>query len=300
VTRDPYEIIGIPRSASEAEIKKAYRRRAKELHPDRNINDPKAQERFSELNSAYEIIGDAAKRPQFDRGEIDADGKPRFKGFEGFSSGGGRSQPFGRGGSPGFDASDIFGEMFGDAMRRGQAAPSQGPGRGRAGPPKGDDVTASLTITLAESAEGSTRQVRLPTGREVEISIPKGVIDGKVMRLRGLGQPSPFGGESGDVLLTVRIKADERFTVDGKDLSVRVRVPLATAVLGGPMRVPTLTGEVEMHLPAMTSSGKSFRLRAKGLPGNGGTGDLYAVIDIDLPGDDAELAELMRRRETQN
>ena len=142
--------------------------------------------------------------------------------------------------------------------------------------------------------------MRLPTGREVEISIPKGVADGKVMRLRGLGQPSPFGGESGDVLLTVRIKPDERFTVDGNDLSVRVRVPLSTAVLGGPMRVPTLTGEVEMHLPPMTSSGKSFRLRAKGLPANGGTGDLYAIIDIDLPRDDAELAELMRKRETQS
>jgi DnaJ-class molecular chaperone len=295
VTRDPYEIIGIPRSASEADIKKAYRRRAKELHPDRNVDDPKAQERFSELNSAYEIIGDATKRPQFDRGEIDADGKPRFKGFEGFSGGGG-----GRGGSPGFDASDIFGEMFGEAMRRGQTAPGPGQGRGRAGPPKGEDVTATLTITLAESAKGATRQARLPTGREVEISIPKGVVDGKVMRLRGLGQPSPFGGEAGDVLLTVRIKPDERFTVDGKDLSVRVRVPLATAVLGGPMRVPTLTGEVEMHLPPMTSSGKSFRLRAKGLPANGVTGDLYAIIDIDLPSDDAELAELMRKRETQS
>jgi DnaJ-class molecular chaperone len=294
VTRDPYQTIGVSKSASEAEVKKAYRRRAKELHPDRNINDPKAQERFSELNSAYEIIGDATKRQQFDRGEIDGEGKPRFKGFEGFS-GGGRGQPFGRGGSPGFDASDIFGEMFGEAMRRGQG----GPQRGRSGPPKGEDVTAILTITLAESAEGATRQVRLPTGREVEISIPEGVADGKVMRLRGLGQPSPFGGEAGDVLLTIKIKPDSRFTVDGGDLSVRVRVPLATAVLGGPMRVPTLTGEVEMHLPPMTSSGKSFRLRGKGLPANGKRGDLYAVIDIDLPGDDTELADLMRKRETQ-
>lgn len=293
---DPYQIIGVSKSASEADIKKAYRRRAKELHPDRNANDPKAQERFSELNSAYEIVGDSAKRQQFDRGEIDAEGKPRFKGFEGFGGGaGGRGQPFGRGGHPGFDASDIFGEMFGDAMRRSQA----GPGRGRAGPPKGEDVTAAMTITLAESVSGTTRQVRLPTGREVEISVPKGVADGKIMRLRGLGHPSPFGAEAGDVLLTIRIKPDDRFTVEGSDLRVRVRVPLATAVLGGPMRVPTLTGEVEMRLPPMTSSGKSFRLRAKGLPAGSGNGDLYAVIDIELPETDAELTELMQKRETQ-
>jgi DnaJ-class molecular chaperone len=295
VTRDPYQIIGVPKSASEADVKKAYRRRAKELHPDRNVNDPKAQEHFSELNSAYEIVGDATKRQQFDRGEIDGEGKPRFKGFEGFA-GGGRSQPFGRGANQGFDASDIFGEMFGEAMRRNQTGGHQGRGRTA---PKGEDVTASLTVTLAESAQGTSREVRLPTGREVEISVPKGVVDGKVIRLRGLGHPSPFGADAGDVLLTIRIKPDERFTVDGADLTARVRVPLAIAVLGGPMRVPTLTGDVEMRLPPMTSSGKSFRLRSKGLPASGGNGDLYAVIDIDLPADDSELAELMRKREMQ-
>ena len=250
MTRDPYQTIGVSKTAGEAEIKKAYRKRAKELHPDRNINDPKAQERFSELNSAYEILGDATKRQQFDRGEIDADGKPRFRGFEGFGDSGSRGgSPFGRGGhNPGFDASDIFGDLFGDAMRRGGAA-----GRaGRGTPPKGEDVSATLQVTLAEAAAGATRQVRLQTGREVEITIPKGVADGKVMRLRGLGQTSSFGGEAGDVLLTVKIRPDERFTLNGLDISVRVRVPLSVAVLGGAIRVPTLGGEVEMQLPPMT------------------------------------------------
>lgn len=296
MARDPYQILGISKSSSDADIKKAYRRRAKELHPDRNAGDPKAQDRFSELNSAYEIVGDAEKRKQFDAGEIDAEGKPRFKGFEGFGAGA-QGHPFQRGAGRGFDASDIFGEMFGEAMRRGQTRAGAAHGFSQAGAPKGEDVHASLAVSLEDVALGATRQIRLPTGREVEISIPRGVADGKVMRLRGLGHPSPFGAESGDVLLTIKIKPDERFSLDGRDLTARVRVPLATAVLGGPIRVPTPTGEVEMQLPAMTSSGKSFRLRGKGLSGDGKAGDLYALIDIDLPRDDSDLAELMRRRE---
>ncbi len=298
MTRDPYQILGVTKSATDAEIKKAYRRRAKDLHPDRNTGDAKAQDRFSELNTAYEILGDSDKRAQFDRGEIDNDGKPRFKGFEGFGDSRGHGQPFGRSGAT-FDASDIFGEMFGEAMRRGTFRGAEAGGRQQSAPPKGEDIEATLSISLAQSVEGTTRQVRLPTGREVEITVPKGVVDGKVMRLRGLGRASPYGGEAGDVLLTVRVKPDDRFTVSGKDLNVRVRVPLSVAVLGGAMRIPTLSGEVEMNLPPMTSSGRSFRLRGKGLPGDGGAGDLYAAIDIDLPAGDDELVDLLRKRETQ-
>lgn len=299
MTRDPYQILGVTKSATDAEIKKAYRRRAKDLHPDRNTGDAKAQDRFSELNSAYEILGDGGKRAQFDKGEIDNDGKPRFKGFEGFGGSRGQGSPSGQGG-PTFDASDIFGEMFGEAMRRGSTRHADQGARSRGGLPKGEDIEASLSIDLAESAEGTTRQVRLPTGREVEIAVPKGVVDGKVMRLRGLGRASAYGGEAGDVLLTVKIKPDERFTVSGKDLTVRVPVPLSVAVLGGAIRIPTLSGEVEMNLPPMTNSGRNFRLRGKGLPGDAGSGDLYAAIDIELPVGDEELVELMRKRETQN
>lgn len=311
--RDPYQVLGVARGASDAEIKKAFRRRAKELHPDRNREDPKAQDKFAELNTAYEIVGDETKRKQFDRGEIDAEGKPKFQGFEGMGAGrGGRSggfefhfgqgggNPFGgragsaggSGGEAGFDASDIFSSLFGEASRRG---------RGRPEPQKPPEQSFTLEVTLAQAVTGGARRVKLPTGREVEITIPEGVTDGKVMRLRGLGQSDPFSGETGDVLMTIKVKPDPRFTVDGRDLRTRVAVPLAKAVLGGPLHVPTLTGAVEMNIPPLTGTAKQFRLRGKGLKGEkGAVGDLFVAIDIEMPAADAELTALMKARNEQS
>ncbi len=292
--RDPYSVLGVPKSASDVDIKKAFRRLAKLHHPDRNADDPSAKERFGELNSAYEIVGDAAKRAQFDRGEIGADGKPKFQGFEGF--GGGRTRSFEQVGDPfggrgGFNPSEVFGDMFGDVLRRGGAG-------SRGAHPKGQDIEAQIVVSLADIANGATKRLKLPTGREVEVGIPKSVVDGKVIRLKGLGHPSPFGGEAGDVLLTLKIAVDPRFTVDGRNLRTRINVPLIDAVLGGQVRVPTLQGDVDMRLPPMTSSGKSFRLRGKGLPGDASQadGDLYATTEIILPDEDAELSALMNNR----
>lgn len=309
--RDPYQVLGVARGASDAEIKKAFRRRAKELHPDRNQEDPKAQDRFSELNTAYEILGDETKRKQFDRGEIDAAGKPKFQGFEGMGAGrggrnGGFEFNFGQGGNPfggrggaqpgggqpggdaGFDASEIFSSLFGEASRRS---------RGRPEPQKPPEQSFTLEVRLAQAVTGGARRVKLPTGREVEITIPEGVTDGKVMRLRGLGQTDPFSGETGDVMMTIKIKPDPRFTVDGKDLRTRVAVPLTKAVLGGPLHVPTLTGAVEMTIPPLTGTTKQFRLRGKGLKGEkGAVGDLFVAIDIEMPASDAELTALMKTR----
>lgn len=305
--RDPYQVLGVARGASDAEIKKAFRKRAKELHPDRNRDDPKAQDKFSELNAAYEIVGDETKRKQFDRGEIDAEGKPRFQGFEGMGAGrGGRSggfefnfgqgggNPFGGragpgGGDAGFDASDIFSSLFGEGSRRA---------RGRPEPQKPPEQSFTLEVTLAQAATGGTRRVKLPGGREVEITIPEGVSDGKVMRLRGLGQADPFSGEAGDVMMTIKVKPDSRFTIDGNDLRTRVAVPLAKAVLGGPLHVPTLTGAVEMNIPPLTGTTRQFRLRGKGLKGEkGAVGDLFVAIDIEMPASDAELTALMKARD---
>ncbi len=301
--RDPYTVLGVQRSASEAEIKKAFRKLAKEHHPDRNADDPRAKERFAELNGAYEILGDANKRAQFDRGEIGADGKPKFQGFEGFGAGagaGGGARGFefnfgGGRGRGGFDPSDVFGGMFDEILRQRGAGAG-----GRGAPPKGEDIEATLTVTLADIATGATKRLAIPGGREVDVTIPKSVVEGKVMRLRGLGHASPFGGEAGDVLLTIRVAPDGRFTVEGRDLRARIGVPLADAVLGGPVRVPTLTGEVELNLPPMTSGGKSLRLRGRGLPAEGGqaAGDLYVSVDIVLPERDEELVQLMRRRKS--
>lgn len=305
--RDPYQILGVARTATEAEIKKAYRRRAKDLHPDRNRDDPKAQDRFSELNGAYEIVGDEAKRKQFDAGQIDAEGKPKFQGFEGMGAGrggraggfefnfgqGGRGHPFGAGAGAGagagFDPADIFGSLFGDAARR------QGQARAEAHKPPEQSFT--LEVTLAQAVSGATRRVRLPGGREVEVTIPEGVTDGKVMRLRGLGQTDPHSGQTGDVLMTIKVKPDPRFVAEGNDLRTRVTVPLAQAVLGGPIHVPTLTGTVEMKIPPLTGTTRSFRLRGKGLKAEGSAaGDLFVAIDIEMPESDAELTALMKAR----
>ena len=300
--RNPYEVLGVPKAASEADIKKAYRKLAKEFHPDRNKNDVKAKDRFSEASAAYEILGDTEKRKQFDRGEIDAEGKPRASGFEGFPGGFG-----GGGGARGFDfesmargnrgggggvGEDIFSHIFGEAFRAGGAGP------GSRQPAKGEDVAAELVITLEQIGGEEKLRLNLPTGREVDVMIPKGAVDGQTIRLRGLGHPGGPRSGPGDVLLTIRVQPHPRFKVEGADLRVSVDIPLEDAILGGTIRVPTLTGAVEMKMPAMTSSGRTFRLRGKGLPKKDGTrGDLFATTAIILPEDeDAALAEYARSR----
>ncbi|GJE38454.1 DnaJ C-terminal domain-containing protein [Methylobacterium persicinum] len=302
--RNPYDVLGVPKGASEADIKKAYRKLAKEFHPDRNKNDVKAKDRFSEVNSAYEILGDADKRKQFDRGEIDAEGKPRAAGFEGFGGfGGGGARGFDfesmarnrgpMGGAAGGMGEDIFSHIFGEAFRAGGA----GPGAGRQ-PHRGEDVAAELIVTLEQVGGEEKLRLNLPTGREVDVMIPKGVVDGQTIRLRGLGHPGGPRSEPGDALLTIRIQPHPRFKVEGADLRVSVDVPLDDAILGGTIRVPTLTGAVEMKMPPMTSSGRTFRLRGKGLPKKDGSrGDLLATTAIMLPaGDDEALAEFARAR----
>jgi DnaJ-class molecular chaperone len=302
--RNPYDVLGVSKGASEADIKKAYRKLAKAYHPDRNQDDVKAKDRFAEANSAYEILGDAGKRAQFDRGEIDADGKPRATGFEGFGGFGG-----GRGGGGGFDfesaargrgptggggiGEDIFSHLFGDAFR----AAGAGPGAQR-GPQKGEDVAAELSVTLEQVGAEEKLRLSLPGGRDVDVVVPKGVVDGQTIRLRGLGQSAGPRGTPGDALLTIRILPHSRFTVDGADLRASVEVALEDAILGGPIRVPTLTGAVEMKIPAMTGSGRTFRLKGKGLPKKDGTrGDLFATTAVTLPAtEDPALTEFAKAR----
>jgi DnaJ-class molecular chaperone len=305
--RNPYDVLGVSRSASEAEIKKAFRKLAKTYHPDSNKDDPKAKDKFAEANSAYEILGDAGKRAQFDRGEIDGEGKPRFQGFEGFGGGrgGARSEDFsgfsGFGGGSrrssrsGFGADlgdDVFSQFFADAFRSGGESPRQSRSRSQ----KGEDVSATLTVTLEEVAQEAKKRIRLSTGRDVDVVIPKGVSDGQVIRLRGLGQGAP-GIDPGDALLTINFARHERFTPEGSDLRLRLPVEIEEAILGGSVRVPTLTGTVEMAIPPMTNSGRTFRLRGKGLPTKTGHGDLFVTTEIRLPEVvDEELIDYARKR----
>jgi DnaJ-class molecular chaperone len=320
--RDPYEVLGVKKNADAAAIKGAYRKLAKKLHPDANKTDPKAAQRFAELNSAYEILSAEDKRKAFDRGEIDAEGKPKFRGFEGFGPGAGQgggarggqgdfgfeSFSFGpdgarrSSGGPGGQASHAdFDELLSGMFGGFANAQRGGRGRGRAGfaPDDmefgGQDVAADVTISLTESAKGTTRRVQLPTGKELDVKIPAGLGDNKQIRLRGQGLPGP-GGAAGDVLISVHVAPHPHFVRDGDDLRVDVPVTLYEAVLGGKVRVPTLDGAVELNVPAGTSSGRTFRIGGKGMPATGKTGDLYATVKIVLPEkEDHELENLMRK-----
>jgi DnaJ-class molecular chaperone len=314
--RDPYEVLGVPRTAKPEDVKKAFRRLAKKLHPDANKNDAKAAAKFAELNAAYEIVGDENKRKAFDRGEIDAEGKPRFQGFEGFGAHqGGQDDAFqtfhwgtdgfqragGAGGAGGID--DIIKEMFGGLRgRRGrrsgfQQAEFEPEDFRRA---RGQDVLAELTISLSESATGGTRRVRLPNGKDVDVKIPAGLTSGQQIRLKGQGGPGSGGAPAGDVLITVSVAPHSQFKAEDHNLRVEVPITLYEAVLGGKVRVPTLDGAVELAIPAWTNSGRTFRLKGKGLPTKSGKGDLYATVRIILPDERNEEFEALMRKWRDN
>ena len=304
--RDPYEILGVPKSASEAEVKSAYRKLAKKLHPDANKHDPKAATRFAELNAAYEIVGDDEKRKAFDRGEIDAEGKPRFQGFNAGAGAGGpwgqqgagsshfesfsfgpdgfqrRSSGGGGAGATGFE--DLLRGMFGGGMggagARGGRTTFETEDFGAE--TSGQDLQATLTISLPEAAKGSKARVSLPTGKEIEVKIPAGITDGQQIRLKGQGWPSAHG-RAGDALITVNVAPHPLFKPDGTDLRLELPITLYEAALGGKVRVPTLDGAVELAIPAGTNSGRTFRLKGKGLKAKGATGDLLATVRIALP-----------------
>jgi DnaJ-class molecular chaperone len=304
--RDPYEILGLAKSASPAEIKSAYRRLAKKFHPDQS-KELKAKDKFAEINSAYEIVGDEKKRESFDRGEIDAEGKPRHPGFEGFPGGARRSRA-GRGGDAGFQHFEF--DFGGGEYNRGAGAGAgidpdilaelfgaQAGGRAR-GAQRGEDVAVTATVPLAMAAAGGSARVTLPTGKTLDVAIPAGVEEGKQIRLRGQGQPGLRNGPAGDALVTIRYAAHPLFKVEGRDLRLDLPITLYEAVLGGKVRTPTLDGEVELAIPQGASSGRVLRLRGKGLPavGEGRHGDLLATLRIVLPTDpDPDLAALMRR-----
>jgi DnaJ-class molecular chaperone len=315
----------VQRGASAAAIKSAYRKLAKKHHPDANKGDPKAADRFAELNTANEILGDEDKRKQFDRGEIDAEGKPKFQGFEGggFPGGGGarRAGPggfeysFHTGGAPGGGFSggggafeDILKSMFGGQAGAGMGGgPGMGGARGGAGTFEYDtpfaadlDLAVTMTVALEEAVNGATRRVRLPTGKELNVKIPAGVTAGQQIRLKGQGETAP-GHRPGDVLITVNIAPHPYFKIDGNDLRLDLPITLYEAVLGARVRVPTLDGAVQLSIPKNTSSGRTFRLKGKGMPIKGASGadsfgDLFATTRIVLPdANDAELEALMEK-----
>lgn len=298
---DPYTILGVARGASEKDIKSAYRKLAKECHPDRNADNPKAAERFSEITRAYDLLSDKDKRARFDRGEIDIDGNPSmgFGGGGGFGGGfGGNGQRGhgggfeGFGGGEGIDIGDIFDGLFGG--RGGMGAGMGGGPRGRAAP-KGANVQYKLGVSLPDAATRATQRITLSDGKTIDLKLPAGVEDGTQMRLAGKGEPGPGG--AGDAIVVIHIQPHPWFKRDGDNLRLDLPITLDEAVRGAKVKVPTAEGAVMLTVAPGTSSGKTLRLKDKGMTRKDGTrGDQLITIEVQLPDAGSEdAAELARR-----
>ncbi len=302
---DLYQRLGVKRGATEAEIKKAYRSLAKQLHPDRNTDNPKAAERFSSITNAYDLLSDKDKRARYDRGEIDEDGNPKspfgcggFGGGAGYGGASGRgygSRPSGYEGFPngGFEAgntadlSDLFEGLFGGAGGARRGAGGGSAGRSRA-PQKGADVAYRLKIPFVDAATLKPQRVTLGSGRTVDLKLPKGLEDGARIRLGGQGQEGPGG--RGDAIVTIEVASHPHFVREGDNIRLSLPVSLTEAVLGAKVKVPTPDGVVVLTVPKGSSSGKLLRLKGRGFTARDGSrGDQLVQLAIDLPAGDAEL-----------
>jgi DnaJ-class molecular chaperone len=287
---DPYTILGVAREASEADVKKAYRKLAKALHPDTNQDNPKASERFAQVTNAYDLLSDKEKRARFDRGEIDGDGNPAFGGFGGGGNGG---NPFGAGGSPfgggagaGVDMSDIFEGLF--KGRGGGPFGGGGFGGRQAPPPKGANVNYRLAVPFEDAATVKPQRITLQDGKTIDVKLPQGIEDGTQMRLSGKGQAGPGG--AGDAIITLSVNRHKFFTRDGDHIRLDLPITLNEAVKGGKVKVPTVDGAVMLSVAAGATSGQTLRLKGKGFTGKGGArGDQLVTLVIDLPKGDAAL-----------
>lgn len=294
---DPYSTLGVARSASEAEIKSAYRKLAKELHPDKNKDNPKAADKFAAATNAYDLLSDKDKRARFDRGEIDGDGNPTAPfGFGGGGPGGGgfRGQPGGGFDAGGADFGDIFEGLFGGAGRRAGGGFGGG-GFGRQAPPqKGANVAYRLAVQFVDAATLAPQRITLQDGKTIDLKLPGGVENGTQMRLTGKGQPG--AGGAGDAIVTIEVKPHPFFTRDGDNVLLDLPITLDEAVKGGKVKVPTVDGPVMLGVPAGASSGKTLRLRGKGFTNKAGQrGDQLVTLQIDVPADDPAIRALVER-----
>jgi DnaJ-class molecular chaperone len=286
---DPYETLGVKRDATQDQIRAAYRKLAKKLHPDLNPGNKKAEERFKSITAAYDLVGDPDKRVRFDNGEIDASGaeRPReqfYRDFQGAEAGG-HAYGGGRAYEDLGDVGDIFGELFGNRAK------ARGAFRMR-----GADARYSLSIDFLEAVTGATRRITLPDGETLDVTIPPGTEDGQVLRLRGKGSKGVGDGPPGDALIAIEVRPHPFFTRKGDDIELELPVTLAEAVLGARLDVPTPSGPVRMTVPKGANSGTRLRLKGKGVTKAGGkSGDEYVTLKVILPeAPDAELEDFVR------
>jgi DnaJ-class molecular chaperone len=297
---DLYQRLGVKRGASEAEIKKAYRSLAKQLHPDRNKDNPDAAKRFGEVTHAYDLLSDKDKRAQYDRGEIDEDGNPKMPfggGFGGYSRGAGGPQPgagqgfenFNFGGAETADLSDLFEGLFGQATGRGGPGGGFGGFRQRArAPQKGADVAYRLRVPFEDAVALKPQRITLADGKTIDLKLPQGLEDGTKIRLGGKGEEGPGG--RGDALVTIEVEPHRFYRREGNNIRLDLPVTLKEAVLGGKVKVPTPEGPVMLTVPKGTTSGKVLRLKGRGFTGKDGKrGDQLVNVEIDVPSSDPEL-----------
>jgi DnaJ-class molecular chaperone len=298
---DLYQRLGLKRGATEAEIKKAYRSLAKQLHPDRNQDNPNAAKRFGEITQAYDLLSDKDKRARYDRGEIDEEGNPKMPfggGFGGYQSGGAGPQPgggfenFNFGGGGGGDAadlSDLFEGLFGGATGgRSAGGPFSGFRQRARAAQKGADVAYRLKIPFEDAVALKPQRITLADGKTIDLKLPQGLEDGTRIRLAGKGEEGPGG--RGDAIVTVEITPHRFYTRDGTNIRLGLPVTLKEAVLGAKVRVPTPDGPVMLTIPKGTTSGKVFRLKGRGFVAKDGKrGDQLVAVEIDVPADDPEL-----------
>lgn len=294
---DPYTTLGVARSASEGDIKKAYRKLAKELHPDRNKDNPKATERFGKVTQAYDLLTDADKRARFDRGEIDGDGNPAAPFGFGGGGGAGGFRPGPGGAGEASDLGDIFETMFSGSGRSGGFSGGFGGFGRQREQPKGANVLYKLDVPFADAASSAPQRITLADGKTIDLKLPAGIESGAQMRLAGKGQPGPGG--NGDGIVTITIQPHRFFRREGDDVRLDLPVSLAEAVLGASVRVPTTSGPVMLSVPRGSSSGKVLRLRGRGFARKDGTpdrlrGDQLVTLMVDLPVDDDALVEFVQ------
>lgn len=294
---DPYKVLGVSKDATQAEIKKAYRKLAKSLHPDLSPGDKTKADEFQKVGAAYDILGDPEKRRRFDAGEIDATGqeRPERQFYRQYAGADPERRYHSTAGFDDFeDASDFFGDLFG---RRARSSHGSAGGFGA----RGADVRYHLEVDFIDAARGARRTVPLPDGQKIDLSVPAGVRDGQTLRLRGKGRTGMGGGPAGDAYVEISVKPHPLFKRDGNDIEVEVPVTFDEAVLGGKIEVPTISGPVSMSVPKGASSGQRLRLKGKGIaPAKALAGDQYVRLKIVLPEKiDSDMEDLARRwRET--
>lgn len=295
---DLYQRLGIKRGANEAEVKKAYRSLAKQLHPDRNQDNPKAAERFNQITQAYDILSDTDKRARYDRGELDEEGNPKFGGFGGGGGGGPRPGQGGGGGFEGFpggfdqaataDLSDLFEGLFAGARGGRRGAGTGGFGNRGQAPKKGADIAYRLKVPFLDAAMLKAQRVTLAGGKAIDVKLPAGVEEGTKIRLTGQGQPGTGG--KGDAIIAIEIAGHPFFTREGKDIRLALPISLKEAVLGAKVKAPTPEGAVMLTVPKGATSGKVLRLKGRGFTDKAGKrGDLLVSLAIDIPPGDAAL-----------